>query len=222
MATRSWNAYLNENKGITASYCHWGGMPDERGPKLLEHYSSVAEAREMVDFGDRSELGDAPQQGVFENVRGQPREPDPPFSLTIEEFLGFTQNPDHSDIEYFYVFGEGWMVTAHGRRSLLLPGEKLPDDSLGESLHVVLESLPVVTLFAKGKKRETKEINSRRSVDSGSDELDYLGLAMILEDARHGNGGHKHYFYRISYLEVTRDSAVMTAETAQTEIDRMR
>lgn len=57
MGTRSGIGILNEDKTITAVYCHYDGYPSHVGVCLLKGFNSEEKTRELLTFGDISSLG---------------------------------------------------------------------------------------------------------------------------------------------------------------------
>lgn len=58
MATRSNIAVQQEDGSFSYIYVHWDGYPEGVGQTLLDHYTDVAKARELMALGDLSILGD--------------------------------------------------------------------------------------------------------------------------------------------------------------------
>ena len=56
MATRSTIAVEFPSGRIRQTYCHWDGYLDHNGKILLEHYSDVKKARQLVHLGQISSL----------------------------------------------------------------------------------------------------------------------------------------------------------------------
>lgn len=56
MATRSTIGIINLDNTVTAVYCHWDGYPEHNGKILVENYTTDAQVRELIGFGDISSL----------------------------------------------------------------------------------------------------------------------------------------------------------------------
>ncbi len=88
MSTNSNIGIRYENGQIDSIYCHWDGGFDHNGQILAESYNDVEKARELIELGDISSLGnhiaaddpskhtfDSPEQGVtvaYHRDRGEP------------------------------------------------------------------------------------------------------------------------------------------------------
>lgn len=57
MSTRSFIIVANPKGDFTGVYCHWDGYPSHNGKLLLEHYSTKAKARSLINLGTLSSLG---------------------------------------------------------------------------------------------------------------------------------------------------------------------
>lgn len=75
MSTRSNIGIINKDGTVEVVYCHWDGYPSYNGVLLLNHYNSEERARDLISFGDISQLRekirpetqhsfDNPQDGV--------------------------------------------------------------------------------------------------------------------------------------------------------------
>ena len=73
MATRSWIAYEEVDGVITSAYCHWDGYLEGVGYSLLKRYSSIDDAKTLVDGGDMSTLGDYYSKRKEEGVNTDPK-----------------------------------------------------------------------------------------------------------------------------------------------------
>ena len=71
MGTRSRIAIREDNGTIRSIYCHWDGYPAGVGRTLLESYCSVEKLGELMDRGDRSDLGASPEEGSAYADRGE-------------------------------------------------------------------------------------------------------------------------------------------------------
>jgi hypothetical protein len=70
MATRSTIA-LSVPEGFRAVYCHWDGDPEGVGATLKNSYSTLEQARSLVEKGDLSTLGDTLESSEFYTSRGE-------------------------------------------------------------------------------------------------------------------------------------------------------
>jgi hypothetical protein len=52
MATRSMIGIVNEDKTVSAIYCHFDGYPNHNGKVLTKHYNSQDKAEELIKLGD--------------------------------------------------------------------------------------------------------------------------------------------------------------------------
>lgn len=148
MGHRAYIGYLTGGKdreaGVVASYCHWAHHSYGTPEVLLECYNTPETAEAMVGLGARVGLSENPEEFVG---LGRGDESLPSLEFSLEEFRGITggsgRYPDdpHSDIEYTYLFAEGWLIAAKRRMSFLKPGEVLPDSSFGEPLDQVVVAM---------------------------------------------------------------------------------
>lgn len=48
---------MNDDCTITSVYCHWNGYPEYNGKILFENYNTEEKVRELISYGNLSELG---------------------------------------------------------------------------------------------------------------------------------------------------------------------
>ena len=70
MATRSTIGIVT-TEGFRAVYCHWDGYPEGVGATLKSSYSTLEQARSLVEKGDLSSLGDTLESSEFYTSRGE-------------------------------------------------------------------------------------------------------------------------------------------------------
>ena len=58
MGTRAFIGIENEDGTITSIYNHWDGYPEGVGQKLLNNYNTEDKIRELLSYGDVSNLGE--------------------------------------------------------------------------------------------------------------------------------------------------------------------
>lgn len=58
MATRSTIWVKNENGLYDGIYCHWDGYLSNNGKLLFENYKTFESVKELISFGDMSQLAD--------------------------------------------------------------------------------------------------------------------------------------------------------------------
>lgn len=57
MSTNSTISMQDSTGEVRTIYCHWDGYLDGVGATLLEHYTTDAAVRQLIDLGDLSSLG---------------------------------------------------------------------------------------------------------------------------------------------------------------------
>jgi len=129
MGTRSYIITANPKGDFTGVYCHWDGYPSHNGKLLLEHYSSKGKARELINLGWLSSLGeraapldpanhsfDKREEGTtsaYHRDRGEAWADVKPVTLdTLSELV---KHADESWAEYVYLFWNGhWSYNTIG------------------------------------------------------------------------------------------------------------
>jgi hypothetical protein len=75
MSTRSCIGIIHANGSIEGVYCHYDGRPEGVGATLTNHYNSSKLARELVELGNLSSLGDTLAETVaYARDRGEDKE----------------------------------------------------------------------------------------------------------------------------------------------------
>lgn len=121
MGTRSFIIVANPKGDFTGTYCHWDGYPSHNGRLLLEHYSTKAKARELINLGWLSSLGERakpldPANHSYENKeagttvaagrdRGEPWGAVKPLKAATLRLLA--QYASDCWCEYVYLFWNG-------------------------------------------------------------------------------------------------------------------
>lgn len=119
MATRSFIIVANPKGDFTGSYCHWDGYPSHNGRILLEHYSSKAKARELINLGWLSSLGERakpldPFNHTYDNKEpgttvayGRDRGETNVKPAKRDTLAELVQEADEAWCEYVYLFWNG-------------------------------------------------------------------------------------------------------------------
>ena len=119
MGTRSAIGVKDINGSIRAVYCHWDGYLKHNGRILLENYTTMDLANELLDYGDMSSLREKihpnvnsehsfenPQEGVcIFYHRDREEDWEDVSATTFEKDSDFLKYYD--DSEYFYLFVDG-------------------------------------------------------------------------------------------------------------------
>ena len=72
MSTRSMIGIVNEDKTVTAIYCHFDGYPSHNGEILTKHYTSRKVIGELMERGDIRYLTDIPEHcEVYDQVASE-------------------------------------------------------------------------------------------------------------------------------------------------------
>ena len=86
---------------IHAVYCHWDGYVEHQGPLLLEHFSLLSSARELIGAGSISCLGKGMDKTIF-HYRDMKHEMQP-----AEIYDGRAQFIEQSDgLDYLYLLNQ--------------------------------------------------------------------------------------------------------------------
>lgn len=65
MATRARVGILNKDGTVTSIYTHWDGYPEHHLPILESSFNDEKKIRELLSYGDCSELNDSIETCVF-------------------------------------------------------------------------------------------------------------------------------------------------------------
>jgi hypothetical protein len=105
MGTRSVIGIVNkQDKTITSVYCHWDGYPEHHLTILKNFYNTEEKVRELISYGDMSELDTTLNTCVFyHRDRKESKEDTMPtqYSSVISWKHAYRQN-----VDYFYLFTE--------------------------------------------------------------------------------------------------------------------
>ena len=75
MSTRSYIGIIHTNGSIEGVYCHYDGHPEGVGATLKKHYNSSKQARDLVELGNLSSLGETLTETVaYSRDRGEDKE----------------------------------------------------------------------------------------------------------------------------------------------------
>lgn len=124
MSTRSMIAMLNEDKTVTAIYCHFDGYVQGVGVTLLNHWNTTDRVRSLMELGDLSSLGievGQKQDFSFPTSRdwclayGRDRCEAGTEAQSFHS-LYYVEGA-HGDVDYFYFFdGRDWSFKRNGYR----------------------------------------------------------------------------------------------------------
>jgi len=115
MSTRSTISIKNDDGSIDSVYCHFDGHPDSNGNKLLDNYDTEDKARELINLGDISSLGETIEETEdYYRMRGDPINISHYKPNEIQEYLNDSQ-------DYNYLFDDGmWWVGRYREKKLPL------------------------------------------------------------------------------------------------------
>ena len=111
MATRSKISIENQDKTVTAIYCHFDGSIDNNGRILFDNYNRES-LSELIELGNISSLGTSPDDTIaYHRDRGE----DHKFS-TYQNVESFFDDVFDMGIEYVYCLtkDEIWLVSDGG------------------------------------------------------------------------------------------------------------
>ena len=111
MATRSKIAIENQDKTVTAIYCHFDGSIENNGRILFDNYNRES-LNELIELGNISALGTSPDDTIaYHRDRGE----DHNFS-TYQNVESFFDNAHGIGIKYLYLLtkDEIWLVSDGG------------------------------------------------------------------------------------------------------------
>jgi len=104
MATRASFGIQNEDGTVTSSYVHFDGYPSHTGKILCENYNTEPMIRELLSYGDASQVNDTIENCVFyhrdrseklSTVRLQPHDKKDWPSMGQEYFYLWVNNQWH-------------------------------------------------------------------------------------------------------------------------------
>jgi hypothetical protein len=134
MGTRSNIAIKNDDGSYDVIYCHWDGFFSSNGVMLFTKYRDEKIARELINGGDMSSLGEEIVETVYYSGKGEDWEDVKPANYTVKNEEELCQE------EYLYLWKDGgwWGFSEH-------------DDEPIRELLIVLsddkESLPMISSF---------------------------------------------------------------------------
>lgn len=103
MSTRSFICIKNRNGSYDGIYCHFDGYPEGVGNVLFDHYNTEKKARELIENGDMSCIGD-----TIENCCFYHRDREEKLSINhFETRFGLLRYIANSWCEYVYEFNDG-------------------------------------------------------------------------------------------------------------------
>lgn len=117
MGTRSFIIVANPKGDFTGTYCHWDGYPSHNGRVLLEHYSSKGKARELINLGTLSSLGE----------RIAPLDPDA---------HSFDNKEANTTVAYHRDRGEAWADCKPAKRDTLAELVQEADEAWAEYVYL--------------------------------------------------------------------------------------
>ena len=143
MATRSRIGLMLEDGSIKHSYCHFDGYPKGVGHTLVENYSDIDRAKELLSFGDMSYLSpkvtpegehsfNNPEKDVTVFYGRDRGESDVDSAITsMDEYHSVMYS---SCIDYLYLFSGGhwWVYDNYEKTGWELVKKYLPAYTLTE------------------------------------------------------------------------------------------
>ena len=119
MGTRSNIGIVNEDKSITAIYCHWDGYPSHNGKILLNRYNDISIVNQLMHLGDLSILREKlypndskphtfmTQQEDVCVAYGRERSESDVDCKIFKDIGDFEKLANNTDAEYQYLFEDG-------------------------------------------------------------------------------------------------------------------